>query len=151
MGRIVRSVSLDDETDKLAGEMGNFSKWVRVWIRQHHQMRIAQAIKSTTHNAPRRFYYADSTTLFTEVCWPFHREGCCLLCWPNGPPHDGAYAEYTRSLKEGSGMDRPDGLGWPEPEHENKSESKKGLSSISRARVKVNKSRFSRFLSWFSR
>jgi len=151
MGRIVRSVSLDDETDKLAGEMGNFSKWVRVWIRQHHQMRLAQAIKSTTHNATRRFYYADSTTLFTEVCWPFSKEGCCVICWPDGPPHDGAYAEYTRSLKEGSGMDRPDGLGWPEPEHVNSTESEKGLSSIPRARVKVKKSRFSRFLSWFSR
>ena len=149
MGRIVRSVSLDDETDKLAGEMGNFSKWVRIWIRQHHQMRLAQAIKSTTHNAPRRFYYADSTTLFTEVCWPFHKEGCCLLCWPDGPPNDGAYAEYTRSLKEGSGLDRPEGLGWHEAPHEVlNGDLKKGLSTET---TKVKKSRFSRFLNWFSR
>jgi len=149
MGRIVRSVSLDAETDKMAGEMGNFSKWVRVWIRQHHQMRLAQAIKSTTHNAHRRFYYAGSSDLFTDVCWPFDKKGCCVLCWPDGPPNDGAYAEYVRSLKEGTGMERPEGLGWPDPIPDPiEEEIEKGLSHES---SKGKKGRFARFLNRFSR
>jgi hypothetical protein len=157
MGRIVRSVSLDAETDKMAGEMGNFSKWVRVWIRQHHQRRLAQAIKSTTHNAPRRFYFGDST-LYTEICWPYHPSGCCVLCWPDGPPNDGAYAEYVLSLKRyGDEMDRPEGLGWPDPIPDPiEEEIEKGLSWIQAQEIldessKGKKGRFARFLNWFSR
>ena len=112
MGRIVKSVSLDEQTAAIADNIGNFSKFVRSRLIQYDNTTKATAIQILEHNAPRTIR-SPNPDLFVEVCFPFHLSGCCILCWPDGPPTRGAWLEWTAAIKTGLiHAPQPHGEGW---------------------------------------
>ena len=112
MGRIVKSVSLDEQTAHIADNIGNFSKFVRNRLIAYDNTTKATAIQILEHNAPRSIR-TPNPDLFVEVCFPFHVSGCCVLCWPDGPPTRGAWLEWTATIKTGMiHAAKPKGGGW---------------------------------------
>jgi len=118
MGRIVKSVALDEQTAPIADNIGNFSKWVRGRLIAYDNMTKATAIQILDHNAPRSIR-TPNPDLSVEVCFPFHLSGCCVLCWPDGPPTRGAWLEWTATIKTGMiHAPKPTGEGWHDGEVE---------------------------------
>jgi hypothetical protein len=80
------SVSLDEDTHAVAKRMGNFSAFVRECLRRWnaHDLGI--------HIQPER---ADIE--LGKKCFPRHRKGCCVLCWPDGPPTQDDWSYYVES------------------------------------------------------
>ena len=64
------SINLDEETAEIAKRLGNRSEFVRECLRRW------TAWDTGTHVHPNE----------TDKCFPHSRRGCCLLCWPHGPP-----------------------------------------------------------------
>ena len=121
MGRIVKSVSLDEQTAHIADNIGNFSKFVRVRLIQYDNKTKAEAIQILEHNAPRILHTPNSTKFGegVEVCFPFQNTGCCALCWPDGPPTRGAWYEWSDTIRDGLiHAPKPEGVGWHELEIE---------------------------------
>jgi len=118
MGRIVKSVSLDEQTAHIADNIGNFSKFVRGRLVAYDNTTKATAIQILEHNAPRSIR-TPNPDLFVDVCFPFHLTGCCVLCWPDGPPTRGAWLEWTATIKTGMiHASKPTGEGWHDGEIE---------------------------------
>lgn len=135
MGRIVKSVSLDEQTAHIADNIGNFSKFVRGRLIAYDNTTKATAIQTLEHNAPRFIHYGRGNgDLSVEVCFPFHLTGCCVLCWPDGPPTRGAWLEWTATIKTGMiHASKPTGEGWHDGEVEIdtlKLEQKKSISTL---------------------
>ncbi len=115
MGRIVKSVSLDEQTADIADNLGNFSKFVRGRLIAYDNTTKANAIQILEHNAPRVIHTPDSTQFGdgVKVCFPFHITGCCALCWPDGPPTRGEWFEWSAGIKQGViHAPKPKGGGW---------------------------------------
>jgi len=121
LGRIVKSVSLDEQTAAIADNIGNFSKFVRGRLIAYDNTTKATAIQTLEHNAPRTIRTPASTTIDegVKVCFPFHMTGCCVLCWPDGPPMRGGWLEWSAGIKEGLiHAPKPKGEGWHDGEVE---------------------------------
>ena len=115
MGRIVKSVSLDEQTAHIADNLGNFSKFVRGRLIAYDNTTKATAIQTLEHNAPRTIRTPTATSIDDgiKVCFPFHLTGCCVLCWPDGPPTRGGWLEWSAGIKEGLiHAPKPKGEGW---------------------------------------
>jgi hypothetical protein len=52
------------------------------------------------------------TNYEVEICWPFSKDGCCIICWPEGPPLEIEWREWSRSVKAGKESTLPKGQGW---------------------------------------
>lgn len=74
MSRIIKTISLDKESDEIASKMGNFSKWVRNQLKAH-----AHTI-SFEHTNKELF-------LKQGICNP-HNSPRCAICYPYGKPND---------------------------------------------------------------
>jgi len=72
MSRIIKTISLDKETDEIASKMGNFSKWVRHQLREHNQS------ISLIHTNKELF-------LKRGICNPTNNPRCSI-CYPHGVP-----------------------------------------------------------------
>ena len=121
MGRIVKSVSLDEQTAHIADNIGNFSKFVRGRLVAYDNTTKATAIQILEHNAPRTIHTPNSTKFGegVKVCFPFSDTGCCVLCWPDGPPTRGAWFEWSAGIKQGLiHAPKPSGEGWHDGEIE---------------------------------
>ena len=107
----MKSVSLDEQTAAIADNIGNFSKFVRGRLIEYDNTTKATAIQILEHNAPRTI--RANGNLSVAVCFPFHLSGCCILCWPDGPPTRGAWLEWTATIKTGTiHAPKPRGEGW---------------------------------------
>ena len=115
--RIIRSCCLDRRTDDIAEGIPNFSKWVRGQLIARDGQIRATAAQARTHpkNANRSIGngWIDEPI---EICWPFSKEGCCVICWPDGPPNESAWREWSSDVKAGRSPTLPDGEGWFEGE-----------------------------------
>ena len=136
MGRIVKSVSLDEQTADIADNIGNFSKFVRGRLIAYDNTTKATAIQILEHNAPRTIRTPTATNIDDglKVCFPFHVSGCCVLCWPDGPPTRGAWLEWSASIKKGLiHAPKPKGEGWIDfdDEHDEDTPPKKAKKSLS--------------------
>ena len=81
MSRIIKTVSLDDQSAKLAEQLPNFSHFVRECL---YRNAISTATECT-RNKPERFQ---------GRCNPL--EGItCYVCWPNGLPERKAVAQWS--------------------------------------------------------
>jgi len=128
MGRIVKSVSLDEQTARIADNLGNFSKFVRGRLIAYDNTTKATAIQMLEHNSPRILHTPDSTKFGdgVKVCFPFAASGCCILCWPDGPPTRGAWFEWSNCIKLGEiHAAKPQGEGWHDGEVEIEKKTKK--------------------------
>jgi hypothetical protein len=96
MGKIVKSVSLDPETDAIAGMIPNFSRFVRNCLRRYHATLITPICRT------------DEAHIVGGYCIPSAKR-LCLACWPNGPPDYPDWKSFGRSIKflEVDGEDFP--------------------------------------------
>ena len=67
------SVALDEETYQISRRVGNFSEFVRECLRRWN------AYDTNTHIRVK-------SGIDGRKCYPKDKKGCCILCWPNGPP-----------------------------------------------------------------
>ena len=80
------SVSLDEETYAVSKRIGNFSAFVRECLRRWNAFDLQE------HIQPER---ADKD--WGKKCFPRHSKGCCVLCWPDGPPSPDDWKYYCES------------------------------------------------------
>ena len=80
------SINLDDETHEIAKRLGNRSEFVRECLRRWN------AWDTGTHVQPER-----SEIDLGKKCFPKHKKGCCVICWPDGPPHPEDWSYYMSS------------------------------------------------------
>lgn len=81
MVRIVKSVSLDEETSPIAESLPNFSHFVRECLLRH-------AITDATEcNLPK-------PERFKGRCNPLNAKNC-FVCWPNGNPPKDAVKQWS--------------------------------------------------------
>jgi len=86
MGKIVKSVSLDPETDAIAGMIPNFSRFVRNCLRRYHATIITPICRT------------DEAHIIGGYCIPSSKR-LCLACWPNGPPDYADWKTYNLTMK----------------------------------------------------
>ena len=79
MARIIKSVSLDPRTAHIAGQMGNFSAFVRVCLMQYEN-HFSEVIEHTHEEANRH------GGLCNAMARPY-----CRACYPHGPPSGEAW------------------------------------------------------------
>lgn len=72
IGRIVKSVSLDKETEAIADSLPNFSHFVRECLYRHMVTSVTECVEPK----PERF---------RGRCNPLTPKNC-FVCWPNGKP-----------------------------------------------------------------
>ena len=116
MSRIIRSCSLDRRTDDIAEGIPNFSKWVRGQLIAHDSQRRAIAAKARSHPEGANRNIGLELAEPIQICWPFHPSGCCVICWPDGPPLEVSWMEWKRDVKAGRNPTLPEGEGWFEGE-----------------------------------
>ena len=75
------SINLDDETAEIAKRLGNRSEFVRECLRRWN------AWDTKAHVHPT----------ISDKCFPLSRKGCCVLCWPDGPPDLPEWKYYLES------------------------------------------------------
>jgi len=146
--RIIRSCCLDRRTDDIAEGIPNFSKWVRGQLIARDGQIRATAAQARTHpkNANRQIGLGHIDEPI-EICWPFSKEGCCVICWPDGPPNESAWREWSSDVKAGRSPTLPDGEGWFEGDIDD-------FSQVDSEPEKVEiekKGRFKRLLIWLIR
>jgi len=147
MSRIIRSCSLDRRTDDIAEGIPNFSKWVRGQLIAHDHERRAIAAQARTHPEGANRIIGLELAEPIQICWPFHPSGCCVICWPDGPPLEVSWMEWKRDVKAGRMPPLPEGEGWFEGNIDEISQSD---SEPEKAEIK-KKGRFKRLLIWLIR
>ena len=75
------SINLDNETSEIAKRLGNRSEFVRECLRRWN------AWDTKAHVHPT----------ISDKCFPRARKGCCVLCWPDGPPDLPEWMYYLES------------------------------------------------------
>jgi len=78
MGRIIKTVSLDQHTASVADDMPNFSAWVRGQLNAHQE---------AVSTKPCAFFQG------VEICNGM-KSPRCLLCYPDGPPSQKMWKEF---------------------------------------------------------
>ena len=81
MSRIIKTVSLDKESDEIASGISNFSKWVRNKLKEEKQQ------LSQTHTNIELFKK-------TGLCSP-HNLPRCMICFPHGKPSQENIKNYN--------------------------------------------------------
>ena len=84
MSRIIKTISLDKESDEIASKMGNFSKWVRNALKAH-----AHTI-SFEHTNKELF-------LKQGICNP-NNSPRCGICYPYGKPYTSDIKHFNQGL-----------------------------------------------------
>jgi len=81
----ITSINLDEETKEISKKVGNFSGFVRECLRRWH------AYETGTHIQQERPE--------GKKCYPRHKKGCCVICWPDGAPHHDDWMYYVDAWK----------------------------------------------------
>ena len=84
MSRIIKTVSLDKESDEIASKMGNFSRWVREKLKDH-----AHTI-SFEHTNKELF-------MKQGICNP-NNSPRCAICYPYGKPYTSDIKFFNQGL-----------------------------------------------------
>lgn len=83
----ITSVNLDDETHSISKRVGNFSEFVRECLRRWNAYDQGIHIQQAPINKQGK------------KCFPMHKKGCCVLCWPDGPPTREDWGYYVEAWK----------------------------------------------------
>ena len=75
------SINLDEETSEIAKRLTNRSEFVRECLRRWNAFDLAE------HVHPNE----------TDKCMPLTKKGCCILCWPHGPPTKADWLYYRET------------------------------------------------------
>ena len=84
----ITSINLDEETKEIAKKVGNFSGFVRECLRRWH------AYETGTH-----IQQESKAVQEGKKCYPRHKKGCCVICWPDGAPHHEDWMYYVDAWK----------------------------------------------------
>lgn len=80
MSRIIKSISLDFETNEIAKQHGNLSAFVRTCLMRYHYQQTARKNEPCSK-------IQGSGYLNLGRCNPMNKKGLhCFKCWPNGRP-----------------------------------------------------------------
>ncbi len=116
--KVVKSISLNEDTAPLAAAKVNFSAWVRKAL-------LDEAAQSRRKRPDGGKGQHIAMRPSMGVCWPFHGDGCCNLCWPDGPPTEEGWRTLmddhaaSRNLSPlGYAKNLPEGQGWLSEEEE---------------------------------
>jgi len=91
MSRIIKSISLDDSSAKIAETLPNFSHFVRECLYRHAIKQSTQC----TQPKPERFQ---------GRCNPLSKIPC-FVCWPNGKPSRDAVKQWSQDKLAMSWLD----------------------------------------------
>ena len=91
MSRIIKSISLDETSSKIADTMPNFSHFVRECLYRHA---VKQASECTQPKPER----------FNGRCNPLSKIPC-FVCWPNGKPSKEAVKQWSQDKLAMSWLD----------------------------------------------
>jgi hypothetical protein len=80
------SISLDPETYEIADRVGNLSAFVRDSLRRWNAYDLSEHIQPERADIP-----------LGKKCFPRHAKGCCVLCWPDGPPRPEDWSYYCET------------------------------------------------------
>ena len=80
------SISLDPETYEIADRVGNLSAFVRDSLRRWNAYDLGEHIQPERADIP-----------LGKKCFPRHAKGCCVLCWPDGPPRVEDWSYYCET------------------------------------------------------
>ncbi len=118
--KVVKSISLNEDTAPLAAAKVNFSAWVRKAL-------LDEAALSRRKHPDGGNDHHIAMRPSMGVCWPFHAKGCCHLCWPDGPPTEEGWRTLMAETRVRQESHRPDlvevptlpeGQGWLSDEEE---------------------------------
>ena len=91
MSRIIKSVSLDENTSKIADSLPNFSHFVRECLYRH----AVQSVTECVEPKPDRFQ---------GRCNPLTPKNC-FVCWPEGKPSKEAVKQWSADKLSMSWLD----------------------------------------------
>lgn len=91
MSRIIKSVSLDENTSKIADSLPNFSHFVRECLYRH----AVQSVTECVEPKPDRF---------RGRCNPLTPKNC-FVCWPEGKPSKEAVKQWSADKLSMSWLD----------------------------------------------
>tara|TARA_Y100000289_G_C3881876_1_gene129153 strand:+ start:220 stop:702 length:483 start_codon:yes stop_codon:yes gene_type:complete len=100
MPKIVKSISLDEQTAPLAEEKSNFSMWVRHQLLEEISYTIPCRFFKIKHKGKKIFdeesgsWIMDDDVIKEEICNGV-RKPTCTICYPNGPPHGEDWLDYV--------------------------------------------------------
>ena len=80
------SVALDEETYAISRRVGNFSEFVRECLRRWNAYDPPPPVQP------------EFLAKYGK-CYPKNKKGCCILCWPNGPPLHEDWLYYMTQWK----------------------------------------------------
>jgi len=80
------SISLDPETYEISNRVGNLSAFVRDCLRRWNAYDLSEHIQPERADIP-----------LGKKCFPRHAKGCCVLCWPDGPPRVEDWSYYCET------------------------------------------------------
>lgn len=80
------SVALDEESYQISKRVGNFSAFVRECLRRWNAHDLGEHIQPERADIP-----------LGKKCFPRLRKGCCVLCWPDGPPRQEDWSYYCET------------------------------------------------------
>ena len=80
------SISLDTETYAISERVGNLSGFVRDCLRRWNAYDLGEHIQPERADIP-----------LGKKCFPRHAKGCCVLCWPDGPPSPEDWSYYCET------------------------------------------------------
>ena len=84
MSRIIKTISLDKESDEIASKMGNFSKWVRSQLKAH-----AHTIS---------FEHTNKELFLKQGICNANNSPRCAICYPYGKPYSADIKYFNQGL-----------------------------------------------------
>ena len=100
MTKIVKSISLDEQTAPLANEKSNFSRWVREQLLDEIQYTIP-CVYFKVKQAGKKVFDEQSGTwkketdrVIEEIC-NGQKKPSCKKCYPEGPPKQEDWIKYA--------------------------------------------------------
>ena len=101
MTKVVKSISLDERTAPLANEKSNFSRWVREQLLEEIQYTIPcvyfeiEIEGRKIWNETFEKWGKEPNKVIKEIC-NGQRKPPCKKCYPEGPPKQEDWLQYTR-------------------------------------------------------
>jgi hypothetical protein len=113
MGRIVTTISLDEQSAEIAKNLPNLSQWIRTQLIMHHLMNGGEPIHVAQYREHRNYVVrvpierdGFGRVRFEEYntrrCNPHHKKGRCEICWPSDLSIEEHILRIAAQVREGN-------------------------------------------------
>lgn len=151
MVKVVKSISLDEDTAPIANSKENFSAWVREQLRAEIAYDLPCNFMKLTpmKMSPGGFMKKDYDNSIEEICNAMAKPPC-VTCYPEGPPDREDWLQYVRLqiTKEELQSRALDKWKWRTDLKEQKKQRKESVKSVSTPPIEDEKRYVRRFLKW---